>query len=211
MDAQNSNTDNPNYINRIPSKRVKFTNNTNTQKECPSGLRVKFDNVKDVPFSVFIPNYNNKGALQCGDKYPRYMYDSSKYCCGDTPFTNQELLDYINFLLNLAMNNINNTVFEKYLRSINYLKRTREVLLNNNPGLNNELTSEILETWILESLNGSRTSIRDRNNRTPFKKPQLKKPQIKKTGGGTNKIIRSRTKNNIKKNKKSKSRKNKMN
>ena len=147
-------------------------------------------------------------------KYPLYIYNISKYCCRDKPFTEQELLDYINFLLKNAMSNVSNTVFLKYEENINYLKKYREFLLENNPKLKNELTREKLEIWILESKIGALRSKMAPYNRTPFKRSRenkYKNNSLQKKRGGTRKNIRSLTKQTIKKNKKSKSKNNKIN
>ena len=125
-------------------------------------------------------------------KYPLYIYNISKYCCRDKPFTEQELLDYINFLLKNAMSNVSNTVFLKYEENINYLKKYREFLLENNPKLKNELTREKLEIWILESKIGAL-----RSKMTPLiiehRSNEVEKINIKTTRYKKNAVVLEKT------------------
>ena len=121
-----------------PKKTIKFNEESiSIQKNCNPGPNVKFEK-GDLPFSAFIINYDKEGSLGCGDgKYPQYK--DGKYCCYDNKFTEQELLDYVNFLLEGAMTNVSETAFLKYLKPIEFLMNTRKNILENNPGLNDNL------------------------------------------------------------------------
>ena len=56
-----------NIPRNIPRKNVTFRNNTNTQKECPSGPNIEFME-KALPNMSFRQNYNLQGALNCENK-----------------------------------------------------------------------------------------------------------------------------------------------
>ena len=112
------------------SKRVTFDEaKINDQKMCVPGPNVVFGK-KDLPFFAYLQNMNIEGALGCGPgKYPKYT--DGKYCCVDSPLTQQEQLDYVNFLLEGAMQNIGETVFKKYIQHVGILIQVRNNLLKN--------------------------------------------------------------------------------
>lgn len=112
------------------STRVTFDESKiNEQKMCVPGPNVVFGK-KDLPFFAYLSNMNIEGALGCGTgKYPKYT--DGKYCCVDSPVTQQEQLDYVNFLLEGAMQNIGETVFKKYIQHVGILIQIRNNLLEN--------------------------------------------------------------------------------
>jgi hypothetical protein len=114
----------------VNSTRVTFDeSNINEQKFCFPGPNVVFGK-KDLPFFAYLNNINVEGALGCGPgKYPKYT--DGKYCCVDSPVTEQEQLDYVNFLLEGAMQNISETVFKKYIQHVGLLIQIRNHLLKN--------------------------------------------------------------------------------
>jgi hypothetical protein len=68
------------------------------------------------------------GSLGCkSNQYPKYK--DGKYCCESEMATPQEEFDYVNNLLLSAINNVNQTVFRKYSREIDYLNSARNDLL----------------------------------------------------------------------------------
>jgi hypothetical protein len=81
----------------------------NIQKNCVPGPNVKFDK-NAVPFAAYLSNIEIQGSLGCNpNQYPKYK--DGKYCCETQPSTRQEELDYINMLLEYAIDNVNETTF----------------------------------------------------------------------------------------------------
>lgn len=103
-----------------------------SQKKCKHGNVVFPKNA--LPFYSFLQHYDVEGSLGCGEgKFPQYK--DGKYCCFDRRFTDQELLDYINLLLESAISNVGITAFEKNEDLIRFLILHRKNLLERNPDL----------------------------------------------------------------------------
>lgn len=119
------------FLNNNNAARVTFDESKiNEQKMCVPGPNVVFGK-KELPFFSYLKNMNTEGALGCGPgKYPKYT--DGKYCCVDSRVTQQEQLDYVNFLLESAMENVGETVFKKYVQHIGILIQIRNNLLKNN-------------------------------------------------------------------------------
>lgn len=116
-------------------KHVLFNEDEITeQKMCIPGPNVKFDR-KQIPFSQYLGNFNIQGSLGCGDKYPRYR--DGKYCCEPEFATEQEMFDYINNLLQRAIENIPIELFNKYDGAIKFLIQYHRNYLGK--GLENKL------------------------------------------------------------------------
>jgi hypothetical protein len=117
----------------ITTPTLRFDEESIRQKTCIPGPNVVFPK-KIVNFSSFISNYNKEGSLGCGrGKYPQYT--DGKYCCVNRKFTEQELLDYINFLLYGAITNLSYTAFKKNKRTVDYILDERYILLSKYPHL----------------------------------------------------------------------------
>jgi hypothetical protein len=146
----------------IATPKLKFDEESIRQKNCIPGPNVIFPK-NAVPFSTFISNYNKEGSLGCGPgKYPQYT--DGKYCCTDRMFTKQELLDYINFLLEGAITNVSDTAFLKYQTEIDYILKLRFKLLVKNPQLIDNLEvpegesgniNDFLMKWYQDMINES--------------------------------------------------------
>ena len=145
------------------TQKLKFDEESiNLQKNCIPGPNVVFP-PGSLPFSMFLSNYNKEGSLGCSSgKYPQYK--DGKYCCFDNKFTQQELLDYVNNLLEAAIRNVGNTAFKKYESEIKIMMSVRSQLLQRNPSLidNLEVPEEesrnkngYLQKWYQVMLNDS--------------------------------------------------------
>jgi hypothetical protein len=68
------------------------------------------------------------GSLGCNpNQYPKYK--DGKYCCESVPASAQEQLDYVNILLENAIENVNESTFKNYSDKISYLNDVRKILL----------------------------------------------------------------------------------
>ena len=114
-------------------KKISFNDESIlSQKKCKHGNVVFPKNA--LPFYSFLQHYDVEGSLGCGEgKFPQYK--DGKYCCFDRRFTDQELLDYINLLLESAISNVGITAFEKNKDLIRLLIFHRKNLLERNPDL----------------------------------------------------------------------------
>lgn len=82
-----------------------------------------------VPSFEYLQNINKAGSLGCDiNTFPKY--ENGKYCCMTEPSSKQEQLDFINSLLEAAMNNVSDTAFIKQRSNIFLLLRQRNLLLN---------------------------------------------------------------------------------
>lgn len=125
---------------------------------CGTNKHVVFPKKKYNP-SVYFKYVNTKGSLGCTNQYPKY--ENGIYCCSDTAATNQELLDYVNILIDAAMDNVSGSVFYYYETSINDLIEKRRSLLRQinymNPKtwvVNDKRTNEIND-WLREIKNAA--------------------------------------------------------
>jgi hypothetical protein len=109
-------------------------------KNCVPGPNVVFPDKKELSIGQYLENVNNIGSLGCNDnQYPKFV--DNKYCCvdADERSSPQDILDYVNRMLEYAMINVNPTVFKKYLYVIDFLMYKRRVLLTTNRGLQDNL------------------------------------------------------------------------
>lgn len=98
----------------------------NSQKNCVPGPNVKFRK-NALPFSEYISNMSKQGVLGCNSyQYPKYT--NGKYCCETEMATPQEQLDYVNMLLENAIENVGETSFKNYSGNITWLKSVRDYL-----------------------------------------------------------------------------------
>jgi len=121
-------------------KKVKFPESVEDAKKCVPGPNVIFSKDKDtIHYSEYLNNIDEIGSLGCGpNKYPKY--ENGKYCCVDKMSTNQETLDYINNLLENAMDVTSITSFKKESLNIEWLLNFREDLLRDYPDLTNNIS-----------------------------------------------------------------------
>ncbi len=158
-------------------KSVSFNeSDIDIQKNCVPGPNVVFGK-RDLPFFNYLENVKVEGSLGCGSgKYPKY--EDGKYCCVDTPVTDQELLDYLNFLLEGAMKNVNETIFVKQANLIKYIIDKRKELKRINPTLVDTLDYSPyndINDWFDSSLQRSRNIPKYRPNPTGGKKRTTRK------------------------------------
>lgn len=118
-----------------PYKKQKKTvfdeENISISKNCVPGPNVVFPNKNELTLWQYLENVNNIGSLGCNDnQYPKFA--NNKYCCveADQKSNPQEILDYVNGLLENAMYNVSPTVFNKYVNVIDYLIYKRRQLLS---------------------------------------------------------------------------------
>ena len=117
------------------TKSVLFNEESiNSQKKCDPGPNVNFGSRKALPFFEYLTNINKNGSLGCKDyQYPKYK--NGKYCCSLIKSSNQEQLDYINNLLESAMNNVGPTMFKKNTKTIEFIMDKRNELLRKDNSL----------------------------------------------------------------------------
>ena len=134
------------FINKMPlepilegKEQVTFDEEgINSQKNCVPGPNVKFRK-KAVPYVSYIPKMTVPGSLGCNpDQYPKYT--NGKYCCESEPSSPQEQLDYVNMLLESAIENVGERSFEKYFKDIEWLNKFRKYLVNK---YNNEVVDTL--------------------------------------------------------------------
>jgi hypothetical protein len=100
-------------------------------------------NPAHIPYRQFlnaIGTNNGLEGLGCGDEFPYVTYEDGKYCCAKDGMTNQQLLDYINMLLESAMSNTNDAMFQGNLGNIQIIIGERNRLL----ALGSELRDNIV-------------------------------------------------------------------
>ena len=82
----------------------------------------------NIPSFEYLQYINKAGSLGCDvNTFPKY--ENGKYCCMTEPSSEQEQLDFINSLLEAAMNNVSDTAFIKQRSNIVLLLRQRRLLL----------------------------------------------------------------------------------
>lgn len=98
------------------------------QKSCYPGPRVQFPKRKRR-FITYLNNILTPGSLGCHkNQYPKYE-NSGKYCCSDNRVTPQELLDYVNIMLEEAFDNTGPTYLQSQIPVIQYLISIRKQML----------------------------------------------------------------------------------
>ena len=118
-------------------RRVRFPKSVEDVKRCVPGPNVVFRK-NTLPFSEYLQNTDNIGSLGCGpNQYPKYEND--KYCCVNEMSTMQEKLDYVNNLLENAMDVTGITSFNKQISNIRWLIDIRRKWLRNFPNLQDNI------------------------------------------------------------------------
>jgi hypothetical protein len=140
-------------------RRVTFPESVEDAKKCVPGPNVVFRK-KALPFSEYLNNTDKRGSLGCGpNKYPKY--ENGKYCCVDVMSTNQEKLDYINNLLENAMDVTGISSFNQQVRAIEWLLNFRDNLLRNYPTLKDNISVPqpftSVEDWFNENVRNLKT------------------------------------------------------
>jgi len=112
---------------------VRFDENEiEVQKSCIPGPRVSFTKVgrkRVLPLYTYLKHVTEAGSLGCGKfQYPKY--EDGKYCCTDTQATPQEILDFINLMLERVFENSGPTNFSSQVRTVKYLIERRNQLFN---------------------------------------------------------------------------------
>jgi len=112
------------------------------QNICHPNKKVVFTK-GNVPSLEYLDNIDVEGSLGCSmETFPKY--ENGKYCCMTEPASKQENLDFINSLLEAAMNNVSDTAFIKQRTNIYLLLRSRNWLLRNNKLID---TLEVIEPY----------------------------------------------------------------
>jgi len=128
------------FENLDHSKSIRFDESgISRQKNCVPGPNVKFRK-GELPFSAYLNNWKKEGSLGCGPgQYPKYT--NGKYCCEDHKATTQEMLDYVNMLLEGVMKNVSITAFTKkdVKKQADIILNVREIILDANPSLHDNL------------------------------------------------------------------------
>ena len=139
-------------------ERVTFPESVEDAKKCVPGPNVIFKK-KDLPFAEYLNNINRRGSLGCGpNKYPKY--DNGKYCCVDVMSTQQELLDYVNYLLENAMDVTGISSFSKEADNIEWLINIRHNLLRNYPNLTDNISVPQQFTSVEDWFNQNNTDLK---------------------------------------------------
>jgi hypothetical protein len=125
------------------TKKVAFDQESKAwQNICHPNKKVIFTK-GHVPAFEYLDNINIEGSLGCTIKtFPKY--ENGKYCCMSEPASKQEHLDFINSLLEAAMNNVSDTAFIKQRTNIYLLLRSRNLLLRNKKLID---TLEVIEPY----------------------------------------------------------------
>ena len=127
---------------RIKKKVVLDPESKAWQNICHPNKKVVFTK-GNVPSLEYLDNIDIEGSLGCSMKtFPKY--ENGKYCCMSEPASKQENLDFINSLLEAAMNNVSDTAFIKQRTNIYLLLRSRNWLLRNNKLID---TLEVIEPY----------------------------------------------------------------
>lgn len=180
----------PNLLNPMSNRSIHFDEEEiKSQKNCVPGPNVKFHK-NALPFSEYISNMNKQGVLGCNpDQYPKYT--NGKYCCETEMATPQEQLDYVNMLLENAIENVGETSFKKYSGNITWLKSVRDYLFkkyeeNNLQDTLNELFPmtingeeyENLDDYISKNMLISNELARDYQYKTTIEGIGLENPRV---------------------------------
>ena len=106
---------------------VNFDKQTELQKQCDPGPKVEFIG-KNLPFYAYLKDLSKDSSELCKDgKFPTYV--DGKYCCVDEKPSNQEQLDFVNYLLEQSNVNVSSSVFNKNIKIIEYLLKKRDKLM----------------------------------------------------------------------------------
>lgn len=127
---------------RIKKKVVLDPESKAWQNICHPNKKVVFTK-GNVPSLEYLDNIDIEGSLGCSmETFPKY--ENGKYCCMSEPASKQEHLDFINSLLEAAMNNVSDTAFIKQRTNIYLLLRSRNLLLRNKKLID---TLEVIEPY----------------------------------------------------------------
>ncbi|NBV28797.1 hypothetical protein EBS02_07260, partial [bacterium] len=97
-------------------KRLSFSLDVDTQKQCHPGPNVEF-NKKLSSIGQYLNYIDRKGFLGCREnQYPIYV--DGKYCCSTQKSTDQERYDYIMKIFKSIVENVNDTELKKQVRLI---------------------------------------------------------------------------------------------
>lgn len=191
----------PPVLNPTPNRSIHFDEEEiNIQKNCVPGPNVKFRK-NALPFSEYISNMTKPGTLGCNpDQYPKYT--NGKYCCETEMSTPQEQLDYINMLLENAIENVGESSFKKYSGNILWLKSVRDFLLQkykeNNlidtlmeqfPMTINGEEYEDLDDYISKKMQVSNELARDSENKGDIQGIGLEAPSVTRMNTLRNKFV----------------------
>ena len=122
----------PSSSSTLPRKSMKVTIDSASnafQDPCFPNQKVKFSK-KHVSFIQYLQNVDKSGSLGCPDKtFPNYK--NGHYCCLNKISSLQERFDYVNLLLEAAITNVSDGVFNKYENIISILINYRTYFLRN--------------------------------------------------------------------------------
>ena len=120
----------PSSSSTLPRKSMKVTIDSASnafQDPCFPNQKVKFSK-KHVSFIQYLQNVDKSGSLGCPDKtFPNYK--NGHYCCLSQISSSQERFDYVNLLLEAAITNVSDGVFNKYEHIISILINYRNYFL----------------------------------------------------------------------------------
>ena len=125
------------YIRLMATRIDESSVSRQKDEACRSGRKANI-NPALIPYRQFlnaIGTNNGLEGLGCGDEFPYVTYEDGKYCCAKDGMTNQQLLDYINMLLESAMSNTNDAMFQRNLGNIQIIIGERNRLLALDPNL----------------------------------------------------------------------------
>lgn len=110
------------------TRTVNFSQDTDQQKDCSPGPKVIFPKGSKQVIE-YLENYTKENYENCEAPYSYPKYIEGKYCCSEDMVTEQEVLDYLNMLLESALLNVTSSVFHTHMEYIRYLILFRENLL----------------------------------------------------------------------------------
>jgi len=126
------------YIRLMEARFDEESVSSQKVRPCRSGRKANIDPelISYRQFLIAIGTNNGREGLGCGDKFPYVTYEDGKYCCATDGMSNQQLLDYINItLLESAMSNTNDAMFQRNLGNIQIIIGERNRLLALDPNL----------------------------------------------------------------------------
>jgi len=198
----------PILLNTTPNRSIHFDEEEiNSQKICVPGPNVKFKK-NALPFTEYISNMSKQGVLGCNpDQYPKYT--NGKYCCETEMATPQEQLDYVNMLLENAIENVGETSFKKYSGNIAWLKSVHDFLIKkyreNNltdtlseqfPMTINGEEYENLDDYISKKMQISNELARDYQYKTIIEGDGLENPALTRMNTSENSLVTNNQENN---------------
>ena len=113
----------------VKKKSVRISDDSITQKSCPIGKNVEFEK-NDLPLFAYLESEQKLNSLGCKEQYPSYNDETNKYCCSKAKPEKEEVLNYVNVLINKAMDNTSAGAFIKSKDVIDYLVKSRKKLTN---------------------------------------------------------------------------------